>query len=64
MIEGGQTTTITVDDAYIVESIRDPMKKVVAEPPYNRGGMPDAFDDLDERRLKGLIEFMKHHSTK
>ena len=59
VIEGGERKTITVDEAYIVESIRDPMKKLVAEPPYDRGGMPDSFDDLDDMRIQGLIEFMK-----
>jgi cytochrome c oxidase subunit 2 len=64
VIEGGQTKTITVDEAYIMESIRDPMKKIVAEPPYNKGGMADSFDDLDDKRIKGLIELMKRESAK
>jgi cytochrome c oxidase subunit 2 len=63
VIEGGEVKTITVDEAYVTESIRDPMKKLVAEPPYNRGGMPDSFDDLDDMRIQGLIELMKQHAT-
>lgn len=58
VIAGGQTTTITVDDAYIAESIAKPSVKIVAEAPYNKGGMT-AFPDLPESRVKGIIQFMK-----
>ena len=58
VIEGGERKTITVDEAYIIESIHSPAAKLVAEEPYNRGGMP-SFPNLDERRIRGLIEFMK-----
>ena len=58
VIEGGETKTITVDASYIAESIADPNKKIVAEPPYNKGGMT-AFPNLDEARVACLIEFMK-----
>lgn len=56
--EGGETKTITVDEAYIVESIRFPEKKKVLEAAYARNNMT-AFPDLDERKIKGLIEYMK-----
>jgi cytochrome c oxidase subunit 2 len=62
VIEGTDKKTITVDDAYIVESILDPRKKLVAEDPYWKGGMNPDFADLaaeDNRRIKALIEFMK-----
>lgn len=72
VIENGQKKTITVDDAYIIESITKPTAKLVAEPPYDKGGMAD-FPDLDparatdpklaERKLKGLIEYMKKLAT-
>jgi len=58
VIEAGATKTITVDDAYIIESIKDPTKKIVAEAPYNRGGM-SKFDNLDEQRVACLIAYMK-----
>ena len=66
VIEGGQKKTITVDDAYIQESIWKPMQKIAAEFPV--GGMSD-FPDLDPtrtvdkemagRKVKALIEYMK-----
>lgn len=66
VLEGGQKKSITVDDAYIAESIAKPMAKIAAE--YPNGGMSD-FPDLDparsadpkmaERKVKVLIEYMK-----
>lgn len=66
VLEGGQKKTITVDDAYIQESIWKPMAKIAAEHPT--GGMSD-FPDLDparssdpemaKRKVKALIEYMK-----
>jgi cytochrome c oxidase subunit 2 len=58
VIENGARKTITVDDAYIIESIRKPDAKKVAEEPYVRNAMT-AFPDLDDRKIKGLIEYMK-----
>jgi cytochrome c oxidase subunit II len=58
VLVAGQKQTITVDETYITESIRQPMAKLVAEAPYDRGGM-SAFPDLDDRKIKGLIEYMK-----
>lgn len=54
----GQKQTITVDEAYILESIRNPDAKRNAD--FPNGGM-SAFSDaqLDERRVKGIIEYMK-----
>jgi cytochrome c oxidase subunit II len=66
VLEGGQRKTITVDDAYIIESITKPTAKLNAE--FPAGGMAD-FPDLDparasdaklaERKLKAIIELMK-----
>jgi cytochrome c oxidase subunit 2 len=58
VLEGGAKKTITVDDAYITESIRKPDQKKVAEEPYVKNNMT-AFPDLDDRKIKGLIEYMK-----
>jgi len=58
VIENGERKTITVDDAYIIESIHKPDAKKVAEEPYVRNAMT-AFADLDERRVAGLIAYMK-----
>ena len=60
VLVGGAPQTITVDDAYITESIYDPEAKKVAEEPYVRNAM-SVFkpDTIDERRVKGLIAFMK-----
>jgi cytochrome c oxidase subunit 2 len=58
VLVGGQKQTITVDDAYIIESIKTPMAKIVAEEPYNRGGM-SAFDNIEDRKIAGLIQYMK-----
>ena len=56
--ENGETKTITVDDAYVVESVHLPEKKKVLEDPYYKNNMT-AFPDLDERKIKGIIAFMK-----
>lgn len=58
VIEGGETKTITIDDDYIIESIKSPSQKIVAEAPYNKGGMSN-FDNLDDPRIACLIDFMK-----
>lgn len=58
VIEGGAKKTITVDEAYIAESIKKPDQKKVAEEPFVRNAMT-AFPDLEERKVKGLIEYMK-----
>ncbi|MBL8748810.1 MAG: cytochrome c oxidase subunit II [Planctomycetes bacterium] len=59
----GEKQTITVDDAYIMESVRSPDAKRAAE--FPNGGMA-VFppDQLDDRRLKGIIEFMKSLAEK
>ena len=54
----GGTQTITVDEAYITESIRKPNEKKVAELPYRNNNM-SAFADLDDRRVNCLIAYMK-----
>lgn len=71
VLVAGQKQTITVDDAYITESITKPMAKVAAE--FPNGGMSD-FPDLDparsadpkmaERKVKGLIQYMKSLAEK
>lgn len=58
VIEAGERKTITVDEAYIIESIHRPDQKKVAEEPYVRNNMT-AYPNLEERKIKGLIEFMK-----
>lgn len=58
VIEGGETKTITTDDAYLIESIKDPTKKVVAEAPYNKAAM-SKFDNLSDERIACLIDYMK-----
>lgn len=62
VVENGERKTITVDDAYIVESIVKPDQKKVAEEPYVRNNMT-AFPNLEERKIKGLIEYMKSLAT-
>ncbi|HEX5052617.1 MAG TPA: cytochrome c oxidase subunit II [Planctomycetota bacterium] len=52
---GGQKQTITVDDAYITESILKPDAKKAAG--FQNNAMPTQA--LDERRIKGIIELMK-----
>lgn len=56
--DGGARKTITVDDAYIVESIRYPEAKKVAQEPYVRNAMT-AFPDLPDNKIAALIEYMK-----
>lgn len=56
VLVAGQRQTITVDEAYIVESIRQPDAKRHAD--FPKGGM-SAFTDLEEKKIKGLIEYMK-----
>ncbi|HEB52036.1 MAG TPA: cytochrome c oxidase subunit II [bacterium] len=58
VLEGGQKKTITVDDAYILESIKEPMKKLAAE--FPNGGMSN-FDSLkdDEARLACILAYIK-----
>jgi cytochrome c oxidase subunit 2 len=68
VLEGGVKKTITVDANYIAESIAKPNAKIVAESPYDKGGMSD-FPDLDparardpemaKRKVAGLVEYMK-----
>jgi cytochrome c oxidase subunit II len=58
VIENGETKTITVDEAYIVESVHKPEAKKVAELPYRNNAMT-AFPNLEERKIKGVIEYMK-----
>jgi len=58
VIEGGETKTITTDDAYITESIRKPTQKIVAEEPY-RGRNMSNFETLDDARIACLIDYMK-----
>lgn len=62
VIENGEKKTITVDEAYVTESILNPRQKLVADDPFWKGGMNADFADLgaeDGKRIKGLIEFMK-----
>jgi cytochrome c oxidase subunit II len=57
VIEEGEKKTITVTDSYITESILKPNQKIVAEAPYNSGGM--AVQNLNERQINAVILFMK-----
>lgn len=51
----GQKQTITVDEAYVAESIRKPdLKKVVG---FEKANMT-AFE-LEDKKIKGLVEYMK-----
>ena len=52
------TKTIPTDDAYIIESMKNPTKKIVAESPYNKNAM-SKFDNLSEDRMACLIAYMK-----
>lgn len=65
VIAAGQTEkqTITVDEAYILESIRMPDAKHAAA--FPKGGM-SAFPatQLDDRKVKGIVEFMKSLAEK
>ena len=58
VIEDGETKTITTDDAYIIESMKNPTKKIVAESPYSKNAM-SKFDNLSEDRMACLIAYMK-----
>jgi cytochrome c oxidase subunit 2 len=58
VLADGTTQTVTVDEAYIKESIAMPNAKKVAELPYRNNNM-SAFADLDERRVNCLIAYMK-----
>jgi len=56
VIENGETKTVTVDNAYLIESVRFPnAKKVVG---FENQTM-SAFPNLDDKRLNGIIEYMK-----
>jgi cytochrome c oxidase subunit 2 len=58
IVKGGGRQTITVDDAYIMESIKDPEAKKVAEAPFVNNNMTP-FPNLEEKKVKGIIAFMK-----
>ena len=53
---GGVKETITVDDAYIIESIKNPEAKKAAG--HEKNAMT-AFPNLPDREIHGIIEFMK-----
>lgn len=57
---GTSAGPVTVDDAYIIESIRNPAAKIAT--PY--GNQMAAFPNLSDREIRGLIEFMKTVSDK
>ncbi len=51
---------VTVDDTYIIESIRNPGAKLAGKPGGgNYGNQMAAFPKLSDRELRGVIEFMK-----
>jgi cytochrome c oxidase subunit 2 len=51
-------TTVTVDEAYLHESIIDPNAKIVAG--FNPGVMPQNFEEvLTEEQISDVIEFIK-----
>ncbi len=53
---GSTRQTITVDDEYIIESIKKPdAKKVVG---FEKANMTP-FPDIEDRKLRGIIEYMK-----
>lgn len=52
--------TVTADEAYIEESIRDPSAKVVEG--FNDGIMPTTFADLSDDDIAALIAFIKAQS--
>ena len=58
ILPDGSKTTVTVDDAYIVESIRMPDAKKVADPLYVNNNMT-AFPDLADDRIQAIIEYMQ-----
>ena len=51
---------VDVDDAYIIESIRNPGAKLAG----NYGNNMAAFPSLSDREIRGIIEFMKTVSDK
>jgi len=56
---------VDVDDAYIIESIRNPSAKLA--PKSSGGTYPNqmaAFPNLSDREIRGIIEFMKTVSDK
>ncbi|MBK8099209.1 MAG: cytochrome c oxidase subunit II [Planctomycetes bacterium] len=59
VIEGGQEKTITVDDAYLIESIRNPSAKIVKG--YESAGRMSPFDQgqVSDRKLGFIIEYIK-----
>ncbi|MEZ6036866.1 MAG: cytochrome c oxidase subunit II [Planctomycetota bacterium] len=60
VIENGEKKTVTVDDDYITESIRKPDQKKVAEEPYVKNAMtPFGEAQLEDKKVKGIIQFMK-----
>lgn len=52
----GQKQTITVDEAYVIESIKKPEAKKAAG--FENNAMT-AFPDLSDKEIKGIIEYMK-----
>lgn len=52
----GQKQTITVDEAYVTESIKKPDAKKAFG--FDKANMT-AFPDLEEKKIKGIVEFMK-----
>jgi cytochrome c oxidase subunit II len=54
--KGGETT-ITVDDAYLIESILDPNAKIVKG--YNAGLMLSYKDQLKDGEIEQLVEYLK-----
>ena len=56
ILPDGSKTTVTVDDDYIKESIKTPnAKRVVA----NANNNMTAFADLEDRKVAGIIAYMK-----
>ncbi|MFN9332538.1 MAG: cytochrome c oxidase subunit II [Planctomycetota bacterium] len=59
VVEGGATKTVVADEAYIRESIRMPLAKLVAD--YATKANMSAFgpEKLSDRELNAVIEYMK-----
>ncbi|HZN41354.1 MAG TPA: cytochrome c oxidase subunit II [Planctomycetota bacterium] len=55
VVVDGKKQTITVDEAYIIESVLMPDKKKAAG--FENTNM--AVQPIDEKRIKGIVEFMK-----
>ncbi|MDO8348897.1 MAG: cytochrome c oxidase subunit II, partial [Planctomycetota bacterium] len=56
VLVGGVKQTVTVDEAYITESLKKPeAKKAVG---FEKNSMT-AFDNLPENKIKGIVEYMK-----